>query len=175
MRNTITANDKEAELGFRKGDENQKLNYFMYPLFSTINFMITKMQKESLAKRIEYKGDANSFESREATEYFLQKHNIEVMDIAHARGVSIAKKFVIFDEAQNASNATIKLIGTRIAEDSRIVFLGDPAQIDHPYLSKYRNGLVSLLKKAKQDDFLAGIVLKHTIRSEIAGWLEENF
>ncbi len=175
MRNTITANDKEAELGFRKGDENQKLNYFMYPLFSTINFMITKMQKESLAKRIEYKGDANSFESREATEYFLQKHNIEVMDIAHARGVSIAKKFVIFDEAQNASNATIKLIGTRIAEDSRIVFLGDPAQIDHPYLSKYRNGLVSLLKKAKQDDFLAGIVLKHTIRSEIAGWFEENF
>lgn len=175
LRNTITANDKEAELGYRKGDENQKLHYFMYPLFSVINFMITKMQKESLAKRIEYAGDANSIESKEATEYFLRKHNIEVMDIAHARGVSIAKKFVIFDEAQNASNATIKLIGTRIAEDSRIVFLGDPAQIDHPYLSKFRNGLVSLLNKAKSDDFLAGIRLKQTIRSEIAGWFEDNF
>lgn len=175
LRNTITANDKEAELGFRKGDENQKLNYFMYPLFSAINFMITKMQKESLAKRIEYRGEANSIQSQEATEYFLNKHNIEVLDIAHARGVSIAKKFVIFDEAQNASNATIKLIGTRMAEDSRIVFLGDPLQIDHPYLSKYRNGLISLLQKAKQDDFLAGIVLHQTIRSEIAGWFEENF
>lgn len=175
LRNTVTANDKEAELGFRKGDENQKLKYFMYPLFSVINFMITKMQKESLAKRIEYRGEANSIESKQATEYFITKHNIEVMDIAHARGVSIAKKFVIFDEAQNASNATIKLIGTRMAEDSRIVFLGDPMQIDHPYLSKYRNGLVSLLKKAKQDDFLAGIVLRQTIRSEIAGWFEENF
>ncbi|WP_297813266.1 PhoH family protein [uncultured Helicobacter sp.] len=175
LRNTITANDREAELGFRKGDENQKLNYFMYPLFSAINFMITKMQKESLAKRIEYRGEANSIQSQEATEYFLNKHNIEVLDIAHARGVSIAKKFVIFDEAQNASNATIKLIGTRMAEDSRIVFLGDPMQIDHPYLSKYRNGLISLLQKAKQDDFLAGIVLHQTIRSEIAGWFEENF
>ncbi|TLD85104.1 phosphate starvation-inducible protein PhoH [Helicobacter sp. MIT 11-5569] len=175
LRNTVTANDKEAELGFRKGDESQKLNYFMYPLFSAINFMITKMQKESLAKRIEYRGEANSIESKEATEYFIAKHNIEVMDIAHARGVSIAKKFVIFDEAQNASNATIKLIGTRMAEDSRIVFLGDPMQIDHPYLSKFRNGLVSLLKKAKQDDFLAGIVLHQTIRSEIAGWFEDNF
>lgn len=175
LRNTITANDKEAELGFRKGDENQKLHYFMYPLFSAINFMITKMQKESLAKRIEYRGEANSIQSQEATEYFLNKHNIEVLDIAHARGVSIAKKFVIFDEAQNASNATIKLIGTRMAEDSRIVFLGDPMQIDHPYLSKYRNGLISLLKKAKQDDFLAGIVLHQTIRSEIASWFEENF
>lgn len=175
LRNTITANDKEAELGFRKGDENQKLNYFMYPLFSAINFMITKMQKESLAKRIEYRGEANSIQSQEATEYFITKHNIEVLDIAHARGVSIAKKFVIFDEAQNASNATIKLIGTRMAEDSRIVFLGDPMQIDHPYLSKYRNGLISLLQKAKQDDFLSGIVLHQTIRSEIAGWFEDNF
>ncbi len=147
----------------------------MYPLFSAINFMITKMQKESLAKRIEYRGEANSIQSQEATEYFLNKHNIEVLDIAHARGVSIAKKFVIFDEAQNASNATIKLIGTRMAEDSRIVFLGDPMQIDHPYLSKYRNGLISLLKKAKQDDFLAGIVLHQTIRGEIASWFEENF
>ncbi|PZT49170.1 phosphate starvation-inducible protein PhoH [Helicobacter valdiviensis] len=175
LRNTITANDKEAELGFRKGDENQKLNYFMYPLFSAINFMITKMQKESLAKRIEYKGDANSIESKEATEYFIQKHNIEVMDIAHARGVSISKKFVIFDEVQNAPNSIVKLIGTRMAEDSRIVFLGDCTQIDHPYLSKFRNGLATLLKKAKTDDFLAGIALKQTIRSDIAGWFEENF
>lgn len=174
MRNTITANDKEAELGFRKGDEHQKLSYFMYPLFSAINFMITKMQKESLAKKIEYRGEANSIFSKEATEYFLQKHNIEVLDIAHARGISITKKFVIFDESQNASNATIKLIGTRMAEDSRIVFLGDINQIDHPYLNKYHNGLTTLLQKAKCDNFIAGIVLKHTIRSEIAGWFEDN-
>lgn len=91
LRNTVTANDKEAELGFRKGDESQKLNYFMYPLFSVINFMITKMQKESLAKRIEYRGDANSIESKEATEYFITKHNIEVMDIAHARGLALLR------------------------------------------------------------------------------------
>ena len=136
--------------------------------------MSTKMQKESLAKRIEYRGEANSIFNKEATEYFIQKHNIEVMDIAHLRGTSIAKKFVIFDEAQNASNATIKLVGTRMGEDSKIVFLGDPAQIDHPYLSKYRNGLVTLLNKAKNENFLAGITLKQTIRSEIAAWFEDN-
>ncbi|MGD9596305.1 MAG: PhoH family protein, partial [Wolinella sp.] len=175
LRNTVTANDKEAELGFRKGDEGQKLGYFMYPLYSAVNFTIEKMQKESLAKKIEYRGDVNSIEKQEATEYFLQKHNIEVIDIAHARGVTIARKFVIFDEAQNASNATIKLIGTRMGEESRIVFLGDWAQIDHPYLSKFRNGIVSMLQKAKQDNFIAGIQLKQTIRSEIAGWFQQNF
>lgn len=174
MRNTITSNDKEAELGFRKGDESQKLGYFMYPLYSAINFTIDKLQESSLAKKIEYSGDVNTIEKKDATEYFIKKHNIEVMDIAHARGVSIARKFVIFDEAQNASDATIKLIGTRIAQDCKIAFLGDWKQIDHPYLSKFRNGAVTLLQKAQNSDFLSGIQLKNTIRSEIAEWFEEN-
>lgn len=106
----------------------------------------------------------------EATEYFLQKHKIEVLDIAHARGITIANKFVIFDEVQNASNATIKLIGTRIGDGSKIVFLGDWAQIDHPYLSKFRNGALSLLQKATSDTMIAAIQLRQTIRSDIAKW-----
>ncbi|RAX57344.1 phosphate starvation-inducible protein PhoH [Helicobacter monodelphidis] len=175
LRNTITANDKEAELGFRKGGESEKLDYFMYPLYSAINFMIAKMQKESLAKRIEYRGENKGEQKAEATEYFMKKHHISLIDIAHARGITIAKKFVIFDEVQNASNATVKLIGTRMGEESRIVFLGDTKQIDHPYLSRNRNGLATLLKMAKDDDYIAAIKLKQTIRSEIAGWFEDHF
>jgi len=174
IRNTVTSTDKEAELGFRKGDEATKLSYFMYPLYSAINFTIEKMRKESINKRVEYAGDVNTIQRQAATELFMSRHNIEVYDIAHARGITIAKKFVIFDEVQNASNATVKLIGTRVGEDSRIVFLGDWAQIDHPYLSKFRNGLVTMLKKAKEDSFVAGIQLRHTIRSEVAGWFQKN-
>lgn len=170
LRNTVTATDKEAELGFRKGDESQKLSYFMYPLYSAINCMIDKLQQGSLAKRIEYRGEVKSIEKMEATEYFLQKHKIEVLDIAHARGITIANKFIIFDEVQNASNATIKLIGTRVGEGSRIVFLGDWAQIDHPYLSKFRNGALSLLQKATNNDMIAAMQLRQTIRSDIARW-----
>lgn len=175
LRNTITANDKAAELGFRKGDEAQKLDYFLYPLYSAVNFIITHLKDQSLAKRIEYRGDSDGVRMREATEYFLQKHCIESLDIAHARGISLDRKFVIFDEAQNASDATIKLIGTRIGAQSRICFLGDFNQIDHPYLSRQRNGLVSLLQKAENSDFLAGVRLNQTIRSDIAAWFDENF
>ena len=82
---------------------------------------------------------------------------------------------MIFDEVQNAPNATIKLIGTRLGDDSRIVFLGDWAQIDHPYLSKFRNGAVSLLQKALATDTIAGIQLRQTIRSSIAQWFGESF
>ncbi len=170
LRNTVTASDKHAELGYRKGDEAQKLHYFMYPLFSAINFTIDKLQQNSLAKRIEYKGETKSIQKEQATEYFLQKHNIEVIDIAHARGITLANKFIIFDEVQNASNATIKLIGTRVGEGSKIVFLGDWAQIDHPYLSKFRNGALSLLQRALNDDKIAAMQLRQTIRSDIAKW-----
>ncbi|WP_104697631.1 MULTISPECIES: PhoH family protein [unclassified Helicobacter] len=175
LRNTITANDKEAELGYRKGDEEQKLYYFMYPLYSVINFTITTLQNQSLAKKIEYRGEANGLDKEYATEYFLQKHKIEVMDIAHARGITLSNKFVIFDEVQNASNATIKLIGTRMGENSRICFLGDWKQIDHPYLSKFRNGAVSLLQKALSCDEIAGIQLQQVIRSNVATFFEQNF
>lgn len=175
LRNTITANDKEAELGYRKGDEEQKLYYFMYPLFSAINFTIATLQNQSLAKRIEYKGDVNGLDKEYATEYFLQKHKIEVVDIAHARGITLSNKFVIFDEVQNASNATIKLIGTRMGANSRICFLGDWKQIDHPYLSKFRNGAVSLLQKALNCDEVSGIQLQQVIRSDVATFFEQNF
>lgn len=175
IRNTVTSSDKEAELGFRKGDQAQKLGYFMYPLYATINFTIEKIRKESWEKAGEYTGEVNSFDRQEATDKFMQNHNIEMIDIAHARGTTISKKFVIFDEAQNLSNATLKLIGTRMGKESRMVVTGDWSQIDHPYLTKERNGLMTLLSKAVKENFVAGIHLKHTIRSEVAKWFDEQF
>lgn len=174
-RNTVTANDPQAELGFRKGDEGQKLGYFMYPLYSAINFTIEQMKKRSINSQVEYAGNINSMKQETATEIFMVNHNIEVMDIAHLRGTTIAKKFIIIDEAQNMTSATMKLIGTRMGEDTRMVVMGDINQIDHPFLSKRRNALVDLLKKAKTADYIAGIQLRHTIRSQIATWFDKNF
>jgi len=174
-RNTVTANDQQSELGFRKGDEGQKLGYFMYPLYSAINFTIEHMKKRSIESQVEYTGNINSMKQETATESFMVNHNIEVMDIAHLRGTTISKKFVIIDEAQNLTAATLKLIGTRMGDETRLVVMGDPNQIDHPFLSKRRNALVALLQKAKTENYIAGVQLRHTIRSEIANWFDKNF
>ena len=174
-RNTVTANDPQSELGFRKGDEGQKLGYFMYPLYSAVNFTIEHMKKSSIDSQVEYTGNINSMKQETATETFMVNNNIEVMDIAHLRGTTISKKFVIIDEAQNMTAATLKLIGTRMGEGTRIAVMGDPNQIDHPFLSKRRNALVALLIKAKTENYIAGIQLRHTIRSEIANWFDKNF
>lgn len=174
-RNTVTANDQQSELGFRKGDEGQKLGYFMYPLYSAINYTIEHMKKHSIDSQVEYTGNINSIKQETATESFMVKHNIEVMDIAHLRGTTISKKFVIIDEAQNMTAATLKLIGTRMGDETRMVVMGDPNQIDHPFLSKRRNALVALLRKAKLENYISGIQLRHTIRSEMANWFDKNF
>jgi len=174
-RNTVTSSDSSSELGFRKGDEEQKLGYFMYPLYSAINFTIEHQNKRSIESKIEYTGNTNSVKRENATETFMAKYNIEVMDIAHLRGTTISKKYVIIDEAQNMTNATMKLIGTRMGDETRLVIMGDPNQIDHPFLSKRRNALVTMLNKAHNSNFIAGIQLHHTIRSEIANWFDKHF
>ena len=174
-RNTVTSSDSSSELGFRKGDEDQKLGYFMYPLYSAINFTIEHQNKYSIESQIEYTGNTNSIKRENATESFMAKYNIEVMDIAHLRGTTISKKYVIIDEAQNMTNATMKLIGTRMGDETRLVIMGDPNQIDHPFLSKRRNALVTMLNKAHHSHFVAGIQLHHTIRSEIANWFDKHF
>ena len=173
-RNTVTATDAQAELGFRKGDQDQKLGYFMYPLYSAVNYTIEHQTKHSIDAKVEYTGNTNSMQRENATEQFMAKYNIEVIDIAHLRGTTISRKFVIIDEAQNMTNATLKLIGTRMGDETRLVIMGDPHQIDHPFLSKRRNALVSLLQKAKHTDFVAGVQLRHTIRSEVANWFDKN-
>ncbi len=173
-RNTVTASDPQAELGFRKGDEHEKLGYFMYPLYSAVNYTIEHQNKHSIEAQVEFTGNTNSTKRENATELFMAKYNIEVMDIAHMRGTTISRKFVIIDEAQNMTNATMKLIGTRMGDETRLVIMGDPHQIDHPFLSKRRNALVTMLNKAQQSDFLAGVQLRHTIRSEVANWFDKN-
>lgn len=169
MRYTINAEDKFSALGYRKGDENTKLGYFNYPLYGAINFIA-----EQQIIDFRYKEEAQTIKRNAITEELIEEYNIEITDIAHARGITIRNKYVIFDEVQNTPNQILKLIGTRVGKGSKIVFMGDYNQVDHPYLTKERNGLTTLMKLAEKEDFAAGVKLKHTVRSDIAEWFEEN-
>ena len=168
LRNTVTANDKASELGFRKGSQDEKLSYFAYPLYGAINFIINNRGKKDTGKA------SDETDKDTVTEAFMTKHNIKIMDVAHARGTTIQNKWIIFDELQNAAPDTVKLIGTRVGKGCKLIMLGDFKQVDHPYLTKNRNGLVSMLKIAKERDGIAAIQLQKTIRSSIAEWFDKN-
>lgn len=57
------------------------------------------------------------------------------------RGRSIAQTYLIIDEAQNMTPAQVKGVITRAGKGTKIILLGDPGQIDRPYLDERTNGL----------------------------------
>ncbi|MBC8016249.1 MAG: PhoH family protein, partial [Sporomusaceae bacterium] len=61
--------------------------------------------------------------------------------LAYQRGRSLQKYWVIFDEMQNATPRQAKAVLTRPGLGTKIILLGDPAQIDNPLLDSQSNGL----------------------------------
>jgi phosphate starvation-inducible PhoH-like protein len=63
-------------------------------------------------------------------QYYLNKNQIVLQPLESIRGASFDDSFIIIDEAQNLTIEEIKALSTRIGENSRLVFLGDPFQRD---------------------------------------------
>jgi PhoH-like ATPase len=60
--------------------------------------------------------------------------------LSYIRGRSIANQFMIIDEAQNLTPLEAKTIITRVGNGTKIIFTGDPYQIDNPYVDSSSNG-----------------------------------
>ena len=76
----------------------------------------------------------------ERTATLLEKNVIEVAPLAYMRGRTLADAFVILDEAQNTTATQMRMVLTRLGENSRMVVTGDPSQIDLP--AHQRSGLI---------------------------------
>ena len=76
--------------------------------------------------------------------------SIQVEALTYIRGRSIPGQFIIIDEAQNLTKHEVKTIVSRVGEGSKIVLMGDPEQIDHPYLDSISNGLTHIVERFKQ-------------------------
>jgi len=98
----------------------------------------------------------------------MRKDIIEIEALTYIRGRSIPNQFIIIDEAQNLTPHEIKTILTRAGENTKIVLLGDPYQIDTPYLDKDSNGLVYAASKFLNSTLSAHVVLTKGERSPLA-------
>ena len=66
---------------------------------------------------------------------------IQTEALNYIRGRSIVKTYLIIDEAQNMTPNQMKGLITRAGKDTKIILLGDPNQIDRPFLDERTNGL----------------------------------
>jgi len=72
----------------------------------------------------------------------LETRTIEIAPLAYMRGRTLADAFVILDEAQNATNAQMKMFLTRLGVNSKAVITGDRTQIDLP--RREESGLIQV-------------------------------
>ena len=84
------------------------------------------------------------------------------------KGRSIPVQFIIIDEAQNLTKHEVKTIVSRVGEGSKIVLMGDPEQIDHPYLESISNGLTHIVERFKQEGVSGHMTLEKGERSKLA-------
>jgi len=87
--------------------------------------------------------------------------------ITYLRGRSITDEFVIVDEAQNLELPTLKVILTRMAAGSKVVFCGDLSQVDNPYISPF-GGMAALIEKLKGTHLFGHVTLQKGVRSPLA-------
>jgi PhoH-like ATPase len=94
--------------------------------------------------------------------------SLQVEALTYIRGRSIPGQFIIIDEAQNLTKHEVKTILTRVGDGSKIVLMGDPEQIDHPYLDESNNGLTYVVEMFKDQKLAGHIKLEKGERSVLA-------
>ena len=141
------------DLGYLPGSEKEKMRPWMQPIFDNIDFLSENKEDKAGEKVVE------GLESMGM---------MKIEPLTYIRGRSIPKGLIIIDEAQNLTPLEIKTIVTRAGQDTKIVFTGDPQQIDNPYLDANTNGLTYMADRLKGEKIVGHITLKKGERSEIA-------
>jgi PhoH-like ATPase len=148
------------DIGFLPGTEEEKMGPWMGALEDNLDVLQETASSEHGAW------------GRAATHELL-KSRIRIKSLNFMRGRTFLKKFLIIDEAQNLSPHQIKTLVTRAGPGSKIVCLGNIAQIDTPYLTETTSGLTYVVDRFKQWEHSGHVTLQRGERSRLADYASE--
>lgn len=151
----------DDDIGFLPGDEQEKIAPLMRPIIDNLEQII-----DSDAER-RYDDEA---ELSDKIQEVFERGIIQTEALNFIRGRSIVKTYLIIDEAQNMTPNQVKGIITRAGAGTKIILLGDPKQIDKPFLDEKTNGLSYAAKYMKGSPYCWQITLSadECERSELA-------
>lgn len=107
-------------------------------------------------------------------DYVKERANIQFKSLNFMRGRSFNNAYIIIDEAQGLTQFQLKSVISRVGEDSKIVVLGNLAQIDNKYISPLTSGLTYLVERSKAYDHAGIMHVNGIVRSRLAAFAEEN-
>jgi len=142
------------DIGFLPGTEEEKMGPWMGALEDNL---------EVLNKSDETAGDWG----RAATSDLL-RNRIRIKSLNFMRGRTFLSKFLIIDEAQNLTPKQMKTLITRAGPGTKVICLGNIAQIDTPYLTEGSSGLTYVVDRFKGWQHAGHITLQRGERSRLA-------
>ena len=168
------------DIGFLPGRMEEKMQPWVQPAYDALEQLLGKprrpehfdSKKQSARKSASpaYGAGNGSAGGKIARPYepLMQAGLLEIEAIAHIRGRSIPRAIFIVDEAQQLTPHEAKTLVTRMGKGSKIILIGDLAQIDNPYVDAHTNGLVFTRNRLQGQSFMAHINLFKGERSEMA-------
>ena len=148
------------DIGFLPGTEEEKMGPWMGALDDNLEFLA--------------KGDGgNAGEWGRAATNELIRSRIKIKSMNFMRGRTFLNKYVIIDEAQNLTPKQMKTLITRAGPGTKIICMGNLAQIDTPYLTEGSSGLTYVVDRFKGWPHSGHITLARGERSRLADFASE--
>ncbi|WEV44442.1 PhoH family protein [Lactobacillus sp. ESL0684] len=153
---TRPAIEAGESLGFLPGDLKEKVDPYLRPIYDSLYAIL----------------------GTNTTDRLMERGVIEVAPLAYMRGRTLDDAFVILDEAQNTTDAQMKMFLTRLGFNSKMIVNGDMTQVDLP--GRQRSGLLDARHILKQIDqikfvqFSANDVVRHPVVAKIIDAYEKE-
>ncbi len=146
------------DIGFLPGTEEEKMEPWMGALMDNLEVLT--------------QGQPGGTWGRGATNDLL-RHRIKIRSLNFMRGRTFLNRFIIIDEAQNLTPKQMKALVTRAGPGTKMVCLGNIAQIDTPYLTETTTGLTYVVNRFHGWAYAGHITLVRGERSRLADYASE--
>jgi PhoH-like ATPase len=146
------------DIGFLPGTEEEKMEPWMGALMDNLEVLTQSQEGGSWG--------------RAATNDLL-RNRIKIRSLNFMRGRTFLNRYLIIDEAQNLTPKQMKAIVTRAGPGTKLVCLGNIAQIDTPYLSETTSGLTYVVNRFRGWEHYGHVTLLRGERSRLADFASE--
>jgi PhoH-like ATPase len=147
------------DIGFLPGTEEEKMTPWMGALEDNLDVL--------------NKTDSSAGDWGRAATLDLIRSRIKIKSLNFMRGRTFINKFLIIDEAQNLTPKQMKTLITRAGPATKVICLGNIAQIDTPYLSEGSSGLTYVVDRFKGWNHSGHVTLQRGERSRLADYAAE--
>lgn len=158
-------------VGFLPGTLQEKMRPWLQPVYDALDLLMRPLDSQQGPQRKKNRFLPDKPSAQEAAapyEPLIQQGVIEIEALCYIRGRSIPDRYFVLDEAQQLTPLEAKTIVTRMSRGSKLVLVGDPAQIDNPYVDSRSNGLVYTRQRMRGQPFAAHVPLSKGERSPLA-------